>query len=287
MKNRLLAGLAAAFVTAAPALAEPAMWRVSDADSEILLFGSVHVLKPDTEWRTGRLDTALQTSDEVFYELPMTAEAQAAAPALISQYGVNTPDAPLSSWLTDAQNAQLDRLATGLGASGAQMEPLRPWLAMIQLSMGYTMLAGYDPMSGVEQTLAAESEDSRERFFETYDDQFGFFANLPSEVESNLLVVTMDQIDSQPDQLDLMVDAWAAGDVTGLDALFHDGMRELDQEIYEVLIVRRNEHWAEEIAEMMEGSGSALIVVGAGHLVGDQGVPTLLEAQGFTVERVQ
>lgn len=287
MKKLLLGSLAALVTATAPALADPAMWRVSDADSEILLFGSVHVLRPETQWRTERLDTAIAEADEVYYEIPMTAQAQAAVPGLLPTYGLNSPDTPLSSWLTDEQNVQLDRVARGIGASGPMLEPYRPWLAGIQLTLGYIQLAGFDPASGVEQVLAGLTEDERERYFETYEDQFSFFAGLSPEVEADFLVQSLDQIENDPDMLDGMVTSWAAGDVDALDAIFNTAMQEAGPELYDVLIVRRNTHWADEIETMMAGSGETLIVVGAGHLVGEEGVPAMLEARGYNVERVQ
>lgn len=287
MKKLLLASIASLVATTSPALADPAMWRVSDADSEIILFGSVHVLRPETQWRTDQLDTALQTADEVYYETPMTAAAMANVAALLPSFAVNAPGEPLSSWLTDEQNIQLDRVARGIGASGAVLEPYRPWFAGVQLSIGYVQMSGYSPTSGVETVLSNITDDERERYFESYEDQFGFFAGLSRETETDFLVQSLDQIENDPDMLDTMVDAWADGDLAVLNDIFHTGMKAAGPELYDVLIVRRNTHWVDEIETMMAGSGETLIVVGAGHLVGEDGVPAMLTARGYTVERIQ
>lgn len=285
--KKIVLGLATSLVLSSAAIADPAMWRVSDADSEIYLFGSVHVLKPTTEWRTGTLDDALTRADEIYFELPMTAEAQAASQSLIPQFGLNQPGQPLRGMLSTKENEQLVRVAGQYGLPAAQLDPLQPWLVSVTLSMMALQGQGYNPMSGVELTLAGEIDDSRERFFETYADQFGFFAGLSRDIQVDFLTVTMEQIEENPTALDELVDAWAAGDVSTLDQIFHDGMRETDQEVYDVLILNRNVNWANQIETLMSGSGSAVIVVGAGHLVGENGVPNMLTERGYSVERVQ
>ena len=285
--KKIVLGLATSLVLSSAAIADPAMWRVSDADSEIYLFGSVHVLKPTTEWRTGTLDDALTRANEIYFELPMTAEAQAASQSLIPQFGLNQPGQPLRGMLSTKENEQLVRVAGQYGLPAAQLDPLQPWLVSVTLSMMALQGQGYNPMSGVELTLAGEIDDSRERFFETYADQFGFFAGLSRDIQVDFLTVTMEQIEENPTALDELVDAWAAGDVSTLDQIFHDGMRETDQEVYDVLILNRNVNWANQIETLMSGSGSAVIVVGAGHLVGENGVPNMLTERGYSVERVQ
>lgn len=285
--KKIVLGLATSLVLSSAAIADPAMWRVSDADSEIYLFGSVHVLKPTTEWRTGTLDDALTRADEIYFELPMTAEAQAASQSLIPQFGLNQPGQPLRGMLSTKENEQLVRVAGQYGLPAAQLDPLQPWLVSVTLSMMALQGQGYNPMSGVELTLAGEIDDSRERFFETYADQFGFFAGLSRDIQVDFLTVTMEQIEENPTALDELVNAWAAGDVSTLDQIFHDGMRETDQEVYDVLILNRNVNWANQIETLMSGSGSAVIVVGAGHLVGENGVPNMLTERGYSVERVQ
>ena len=84
-----------------------------------------------------------------------------------------------------------------------------------------------------------------------------------------------------------MVAAWENGDAEALDTLMVDSMKDVDSAIYEALIVRRNAAWVEDIKALMEGDEDALVTVGAGHLVGEGGVPALLQAEGYTVERVQ
>lgn len=288
MRKMFLAGLTSAFALAAgAAAADPAMWKASDEDSDIWLFGSIHLLDEGAQWKTEALETALKDSDLYYYEMSMSPESQAATQQLIMELGVNQDGKTLSSYLTEEQNALLEEVAGDLGLQVAQMQPLKPWLANLQLSIMAVQKAGYNPESGVEMRLLPETPDDQERFFETGEEQMRFFADMDMNVQVDALVTSLKQLKEDPDMFDRLVTGWKEGDTSVLIDLLANDMREQSPELYDVLIRQRNEDWVEEIDTLMQGDEDALIIVGAGHLVGEDGVPALLEEAGYTVERVQ
>lgn len=277
--------LVAATLAALPAAADPALWVVRDKDSTLYLLGTVHVLKPDTVWRTPAIDKALAEADELWIEVD-TDDTAAMAP-LVRKYGLD-PANPLSSKLTPEQKTRLDAAAVSMGATGAAFEPLRPWLAGLQLSIGPLMKAGYDPASGVEAKLKAAAREAGKpiRTLESLEQQIGFFGDLPPAVEMAFLLSALDEMDSGPAMLDALVAAWSAGDVQALNDLMVVEMAADYPELYEALLVRRNRDWAGQIQTMLAGDGVSVIAVGAAHLVGDDSVQALLEKRGLKVERL-
>ena len=280
-------GAAATIIMGGAAHAEPAIWKASDADSKIWLFGSVHLLNEDSVWRTDILETALSEADLFYYEVPLDAEAQAEIQALVQQRGLNGEGETLNGYLTDEQAALLEEIAPSVGLTAAQMQPMKPWLANLTLGVMAIQKAGYNPQSGVEMKLIAETPDARERFLETPEEQIMILSGGSDEVQAGALQATLEQLRDDPDLFDRMVAAWENGDAEALDTLMVDSMKDVDPAIYEALIVRRNAAWVEDIKALMEGDEDALVTVGAGHLVGEGGVPALLQAEGYTVERVQ
>lgn len=280
-----LAVLVATALAALPAAADPALWVIRDEDSTIYLLGTVHVLKPDTVWRTPAIDAALAEADALWIEVD-TDDTAAMGP-LVRRYGLDAAN-PLSSKLTPEQKARLDAAAAAMGGSGAALEPLRPWLAGLTLSMGPLVKAGYDPASGVESKLKAAARDAGKpiRTLETLEQQIGFFAGLPPAVELTLLLATLDEMDSGPAMLDALVAAWSAGDVQALNDLMVIEMAADYPELYEALLVRRNREWAGQIQTLLAGEGVAVIAVGAAHLVGDDSVQAQLATLGVAVERL-
>ena len=147
---------AAPAAPAAPAVQDaagggPALWVVRDADSTLYLFGTVHVLRPTTLWRWVAIEEAFESSDRLVLEIS-NPDDQAAMVPLIQQHGLS-PGRPLSSLLNAEERARLDAAAQAMGASGAALDPMRPWLAALTLSVAPLTRAGYDPQSGVELVL--------------------------------------------------------------------------------------------------------------------------------------
>lgn len=279
--------------TAAPAVPAPiegegpALWVVKDADSTLYLFGSVHVLRPTTGWSSPRVEAAFDSASDIWFEIS-NPDDQAAIMPLIQQHGLS-PDTPLSSRLTPQENAELDAAAQAMGASAAQLQPMKPWLAALSLSVAPLIKAGYDPKSGVELVLKARAEAAGKPIhgFETIDKQIGILAGLPDDVQLVFLRETLKDYENAATKLDEMIEAWARGDVATLDRVTITEMKEASPALYQAILVDRNTDWANQIQTLLEGSGTAFIAVGAAHLTGDDSVQAILQKRGVTVEAAQ
>lgn len=279
--------------TAAPAAPAPiqgegpALWVVRDADSTLYLFGSVHVLRPTTGWSSPRVEAAFDSASDIWFEIS-NPDDQAAIMPLIQQHGLS-PETPLSSRLTPQENAELDAAAQVMGASAAQLQPMKPWLAALSLSVAPLIKAGYDPKSGVELVLKARAEAAGKPIhgFETIDKQIGILAGLPDDVQLAFLRETLKDYENAATKLDEMVEAWARGDVATLDRVTITEMKEASPALYQAVLVDRNTDWANQIQTLLEGSGTAFIAVGAAHLTGDDSVQAILQKRGVTVEAAQ
>lgn len=273
-----------------PAQAQPAMWTVKDADSKIYLFGTVHLLKPETEWKTEKLKAAIAEAEQLWLELPTTnSEALAAEMMpLITQFGL-APAAPLSSSLTPEEMKTLDEAAKLAGMTGAQLNAFRPWFAALTITTSAVTRAGYDPASGVDSRIEAlfAERGIKPKGFETPEQQIKVFADMSREEELAYLRQIIEEYENAADVLDRMVDQWSRGDLVGLEASLVADMREASPELYEDLLPKRNANWAVQIEDMLKGKGVIFIAVGAGHLIGADSVQALLKAKGIEAERVQ
>lgn len=264
--------------------AGPALWVIKDEDSTLYLFGTVHVLKPTTAWGSAKVDAAFNSASDIYFEISNPDE-QAAMMPLIQQHGLS-PQTPLSSLLTPAELADLDVAAKTIGASAAQLDSLRPWLAGLSLAMAPLVKAGYDPTSGVELIFKARAQAGGKTVhgFETIDEQIRILATLPEEAQLEFLRSALESFDDAATELDGLVNAWAAGDVAAIQRLGVDEMKLEAPAIYEALLTRRNAGFADDIQGLLAGSGTAFIAVGAAHLAGPDSVQAMLETRGVTVE---
>ncbi|MGH8157901.1 MAG: TraB/GumN family protein [Rhodanobacter sp.] len=268
------------------ALAQPALWMVKNAHTTIYLFGTVHLLPDDTTWHYPALDQALAASDSLTIEL--TDDDSASMQALVLQYGLD-PAHPLSARLTPAENASLAQAAQTAGLPGGiqTLQIMRPWLAALTLAVAPLVKAGLDPAHGVDKLLKAQMQQAGKPVngMETAEQQIRFLADLPPDVELAFLRSTLHDIDKGPAELTELISAWKNGDIATIARIEDEDVRQQAPELYQRLLVQRNQAWASKIATMLQQSGTVFIAVGAGHLAGPDSVQVQLGKLGIEAIR--
>ena len=162
-----------------------------------------------------------------------------------------------------------------------------PWFAGLTVSVMALQAHGYDVQHGVEQIIQAEARDAGKPTcgLETLDGQLGLLDGLPDTLQNGDPACRRSRKRASIESLiEPMLDAWRRGDEAGLERSLEDDF-EGYPELADALIYRRNERWAEQVSEMLEGDEDVLVVVGAMHLVGERGLPALLAERGFRVAR--
>lgn len=304
MLDRILGAIAGLTLLATPLHAQtmdveavevgPSMWMLEDEDNVAYIIGTIHLLKPETEWRTAYFEELLAGVDQVWFEADVhSPEAQAQMQALVPQLGLNPQGQTLSSMLSDAGKANLAILADRMGvapeAMMASLDPLQPWLASVSLASTMAMAQGYDPAYGVEAALRPMIEPITDdvRYFETAEQQLGFLAGLPQAVQLRDLESSLEQAVEEPYLLDELAMAWEVGDIETIDHMINDRMKSDSPEMYQALIVNRNYDWGEQIDQIMMGDEDVLIAVGVGHLPGPEGLAEVLRNLGYGVWQIQ
>jgi uncharacterized protein YbaP (TraB family) len=288
-----LLALSAASCAQAPTQQEggitPLLYAVHDRDSTIYLYGTVHVRPRGADWGNARVRAAVDESSEVWTELLMDPETDARTQQLAMQLGRAPQGRPLSSWLTPEENARLNEVTTQLGLAQGALEPFRPWMASLTLTLVPLMRAGYDPESGVDRALDAYADNAGKtmRALETPEQQLNFFAGMSDELQHEMILEAIDEADNVAEMIGQMTASWERGDERALaNAVIEETRREYP-ELYQTLFVERNNAWMEELTREMEGSGVDFVAVGAGHIIGRDGLAAQFRARGYRVERLR
>ncbi|MGH7015818.1 MAG: TraB/GumN family protein [Caulobacteraceae bacterium] len=283
----LTAGLLALVLgaAAAPASAKPPIWVARRGHAVVTLFGSIHLLPPGLDWRPAGLDEALASAKSLWFELPLDQATARETERLVQSRSLLPPKDTLSAHLSPGENAQLDRVAAALGLPAAALERMEPWDVDLMVSLTQNARMGARVPTGVEQTLEATTPPSVERrAFETPKEQIGFLAGAPMKAQIASLAETLNEIETEPQLYDEIVQDWMSGNVAKFEADGLEPMRLKCPIIYDRLVRARNRRWAKKIAAMLDHGDDAVVVVGMDHLVGPDGVPTMLRAKGFAVE---
>lgn len=286
MRIGLIAALVAGLLAATPARSDPPIWRVSDADTEMLLFGSIHALPPGIEWRTAELDGALDRADLVAFEIltPETEDEEMAMFMPFLRYLV--ADRPLSEVVAPETFARAQTAAAAQDLDSLSLQMMKPWAAALMLDMGAEEALGRTADLGVDSVL--EQSLTADRRKEALDTPALLLASMKALAEMGdaegeaLLIEVLDGLDRE--ELDIEIEtAWAAGDIAPVEAEMRMMQAEAPR-LYKALLVDRNRAWMPALTRMMDTEGRVVVIVGVAHMVGEDGLPTLLRAAGYVVE---
>lgn len=275
-------------LTLTAAKADPAMWEVRDTDSRIVLLGSVHILPPDTKWRTALLDDAMAASEHVYFETDIGPRGLLALTIKMTVAAFQAVSTPWLHLLTDEEIEQLRVAVEPLGLTVEAAGVMPPWmvtmeLASQQMSGGDT--GAYDFTDGVEWTLQWDLVPEQKAYLETPGEQFDFLAAGTLEEQVEALLAMLNETTGSEDLVTLIA-AWLAGDIDTMAALMVP-RNESEAAALDVLLYERNERWMPQIERLLAENREDLIVVGAAHLIGAGSVLDLLEQAGYTITRIQ
>lgn len=286
--RRLAAALALNFLLVTAAAALPGLWVAKNDHATVYLFGTVHLLPSDTNWKSAALDKALDESQRLSIEI--VDDDPASMQTIVMQHGLDMGQ-PLSSKLDEKERAQLEQAAETAKLPGgiAALQPMRPWLAALTLTMAPLMQAGLDPNQGVDKQLKARMQQAGKPVdgLETAEQQILMLADLPESMQLDFLRQSFKEVAEGPAKLHELVDAWRDGNTTAIAHIEDEDLRKDSPLLYQRLIVERNRAWAKTIAERMQQPGVSFVAVGAGHLAGPDSLQEQLRKLGVKTTRIQ
>lgn len=264
------------------------LWRVDGAENSVYLLGSIHLLRAEDHPLPRAIDAAYADAEVLVMELDMDDLDPARTQAAFNSAGVMSDGTTLRELMGEEYYRAAEEAAAVIDVPLDMLASSEPWLAAmtVELMMLYRM--GFDPMLGVEMTMTnrATADGKPIEGLETVEQQLGFLDGLPLEAQREMLLQTLLQGAEMTGSVDALIDAWRRGDTATLETELLQGIEE-QADLHEALIVDRNRRWAETIATWLDDEQDYLIVVGALHLVGDDGVPSLLGQAGYGIQQLK
>ena len=286
---RLLAPLFLLAAAPAQPQAHPALWKLSDADTNIYLFGTIHILPAGTNWLDPSIKQAVDSAQSLTLEAVLDQDPTLVATVLMKM-GTAKGLPPLAERVPPAKRAQLVAMVKASGFPPAFLDGMKSWAAAIMLTGAALQQIGVDAAAspGVEPQLTAlfRSANKPVDGLETAETQLGFFDKLPESAQRAFLVATLDDPAKAKADFAKMLGAWEKGDPAAIEKAFADDP-EFTPALRDLLIRQRDRNWADAIAKRLGQPGTVFVAVGAGHLVGPDSVQKMLAGKGLKVVRVQ
>jgi uncharacterized protein YbaP (TraB family) len=288
--RRLVSALLVAALLAAPAVARAPegngkgfMWRIERDGRTGWLVGSIHVLTPDYYPLPPAMQKAFLRSVTLMEEIDLREMAEPGFVAAVQTHGLYSGADTLQSKVSpDVYRTIAERL-TAAGVPAEAFQRMKPWLVALTLVTMEFKQAGFDPAYGLDAHFFEKAPRLGKKFraLETAAGQVEMFASLDGNVQEAMLRQTVKEVDLAKAKVTEMANAWRRGDAPALEKLMADET-EADARVNEVLLVKRNRAWLPQIEDCLE-DGLCFVVVGAGHLVGKDGLLASLKAKGYSV----
>lgn len=260
------------------------MWLVADHDTRIYLLGTMHALPRGTDWSHGAVAKAIGSADELVMELA-PAELEAAG-AEFRRLAPRAVPLAIDARLGGAALANYRALEeTGSGFGG---DTLDDWAVMVLMGQRAAQNADLSPAAGVEAGLTEIFKAAGKPIagLETAQTQLMLFETLDAPTQRALLTRAATGADDAIADVTALTAAWSRGDVAALEAMINEDVDAVPA-ARQAIITQRNRAWSAWARQRLAKPGTVLMAVGAGHLVGRDGVPAMLAAEGATVTRVQ
>jgi uncharacterized protein YbaP (TraB family) len=265
----------------------PFLWEVQGPKARHYLLGSVHLLPPQAVPPPAALDAAYAATKVLVVEADLDALA---SPELQGRMlGAAREDRPggLQAQVGKRLYRKLQAHARALGMPTPVCAELRAWFCALTLELYPLQQAQFSIVHGIDRRyFNLAREDGRAvAGLETPEFQVALFAEMPEALAKQMLAATLDESTAQSQTPAELYRIWRSGDVGALEQVLRD-MRKRYPELYARILADRNRAWVAPISERLRQDVPVLVIVGAAHLPGADGLLALLKAQGFEASPV-
>ncbi len=295
----LAADRASPAVTKAAVPPVPLMWKVSDADADndLYLLGSFHMLRPGDYPLSKDVDAAFDDAEALAFELSPQELLSPQLGLSMGQAAMRTDGRPLNSELPEATIARLDAWTAANGRelqrmsmSAEMLQMFEPWFVGLMISITEMNKQGLDPQLGLDMHLIGRAGKASKPMsgLEKGSEQIAVFDDMSKSEQLQFINESLNDAVDAKAEIEKLHAAWRRGDQDALwNGMATDMRREYPQ-LYRRVNVARNDAWVPKLQRMLddETTDDTLVVVGALHLLGEDGVVEKLRAKGYKVERV-
>ena len=264
----------------------PAVWVVSDHDSTLYLFGTVHLLPAGSDWLRDDLKEIFDESGTVFFETDNSRAAQIEATVLTQSLGFFTNGLRLSDRFDQYQLRLLEAAALSSDTPLAALQNMKPWLASEIITLAAAEQAGLSGEVSADEALKSRAVRLQKnvQYLDTIESQIRASADQPDFVQETIIMDTLEGYNSLGPDLKRTAEAWAVGQTQRLAQNIIEA-KSRSPELYQSLFTDRNIKWSKILTRHLEDSGTSFAAVGVGHMLGEDSLIKYLKEAGYDVKR--
>jgi uncharacterized protein YbaP (TraB family) len=260
------------------------LWVVQGKKCSVALLGSVHLLKAEDYPLPAVMEDAFTNSAIVAFETDIGGLENTDTRMRILTKGRLPDGETLASQLSPAVFSQFTNHLAQTGMDQAIFDQLKPSLAALTLVVLEIQKLGFDPQIGIDRHFfkAAKRDGKQIVPLETVDFQISLITDLSKDENELLMKVTLEDIDKTKKEFRELIAAWKTGDAGTLERMLNEASKQAPA-IYKRMVTDRNQRWLPQVETWLGGEKNVIVIVGAGHLVGEEGVVELLRKKGWKI----
>ena len=266
--------------------ATPVLYQASKGEQQIYLLGTIHAGRNDFYPLPTYVDEALGDSDLLVMEVDPQQLAQPITAQLQQRLFIQSPPIPLSQRLPAPLYARLSKKIAALGLAEAPLMQLRNWVVVMQMTQAQIQQLGLQAGEGVDHRVAklAQQHQLPIHGLETTEFQLGVLAQMDQLDSATLFKSTLEELDSAPEFLLELENAWRTGDSERLFTLYRDYATATEQQaLMQQLLDQRNQNWVAWLQQQPSNS-RLFMLVGDMHLHGPSSVLAMLQEHGYSIQ---
>lgn len=285
--SRLIAGLLLCFSVASWAASDaPFLWEIQGAKAKHYLMGSVHLLPASTQPLPAALENAYAKAKGVAFESDLASLAD--PKSQLAMFNAAVAPNGLRPLVSKDVYERLQKTARDLDMPLADTcDPYKPWFCAMTLEIFAYQHAGFQAEYGLDQFFfsRALADGKPIRWLEEPQAQIDLFAKMSDKLGEQFLVATLDEQADDSQTPEGLLRMWRNGDQVELDKIARD-MKARQPQAYARLLSERNRAWMPRLEKILASDNTQLIIVGAAHSTGPDGLLALLKAKGYDVRAV-
>lgn len=268
--------------------AESSVWMASSSTAKVYLAGSFHMLKTSDYPLPAEFSTAYKNSSKIVFEIPPDETGNQGQMVEFMAGAIYTDGTTLKDHISPEAYAKAEKFCRERNYPLELYRLFKPALFVMTLTIQEINRIGADPQKGVDYYFKEKALQDRKATgsLETVDEQLRLLLSMESVVGSDQILESIDEFKQIEKALGEYLAAWRKGDELKMEELFINGLK-LYPKLYKTMVVDRNNKWLKDIKSFLNDSKNTMVIVGAAHLVGPDGLVNLLRKQGYKVVKLQ
>lgn len=263
------------------------LWEIKGKQNSVYLVGSLHLLKESDYPLDSQYYRAFDKVSTVAFEVDMDSAKSFTNQLYILGKSKLPASTQLPDVLPDSTYKKCEKVFASMGGSLKSLHAFKPFFVGTTLSILKMQQMGYDPEIGIDRHFfeLAKEKGKKTLGLEDIKFQIDLLFSLDEQNEGNFLETTLQEISQYKEMIGAMNSYWRQGDAEKLDSLINASLYGYPK-LKDKLLLNRNKSWMVSIEKFLAAKHDVMVVVGAGHVGGEDGLLHLLKKRGFTVRQL-